>query len=384
MNNNQTSTWFRKSVRDGRHSHILDTLDWATMTDEDVIEIARNVEEIQLHEMPDILKCTEVEYDSHYRGFASGDDDSKGQRVHAFSPLSAKHILNFCKFIEIHPADLVSTAVSPTSSIPPHLYQALLLLRDTAIHQFDRQRAEAALLTERERYRRFVEANPGAADHFALVAEFDKERRTASDFKKAAVSTLKNNRDPLLRPLLLKVFQDKSSGRLSCLPHTVFEDYHLHHLDVLDRKIKDLVEREGGYREKVTDLRARLAMLYGMERAEFFYEALSFDVERMRDEKKAVVIASMMEKAQKNGADEAARYVCERTYELYKEGEAFIVSGRMLGEERTALNQYEEWLKSMQEPKCFYMQYLYCNQAVSGHFEMTRSAQVQDYGRREP
>ena len=384
MNNKENSTWFRKSIRDGRNSHLIDILDWATMTEEDVIEISRNVEEICLSEMPGIMKCTELEYDFHYRGFAGGDDDIAAIRAHPFSPLTGKHVLNFCKFIEVHPADLVSTAVSPTSSIPPHLYQGLLLLKDIAIHQVDRQRAEAALRTERERYRRFVEANPIAADYFALVAEFDKERRTAADFKKAAVSTLKANKDQDLRPLLLKVFHDRSSGRSSFNSNAHFDDYHLHRLAHVDEKMKELVAQEGQYREKVTDLRAHLAMLYGMERAEFFYEALSFDVERLRGEKKAVVLDEMFEKAKKMGADEAVRYVCERTYELYKEGEAFLFGGRMLGEERAELGKYEEWLKSLQMAEGFHMLYLYMNQSASGHFEIARPLQIQDYSRREP
>lgn len=384
MNNKENGTWFKKSIRDGRHSHLIDILDWATMTEEDVIEISRNVEEICLSEMPGIMKCTDVEYDSHYRGFAGGDDDLAAVRMHPFSPLTGKHVLNFCKFIEVHPADLVSTASSPTSSIPPHLYQALLLLKDTAIHQFDRQRAEAALLTERGRYRKFVEANPTAADYFALVAEFDKDRRTAADFKKAAVSTLKANQDQALRPLLLKIFHDKSSGRASCTANGHFDDYHLHQLARLDAKTKDLIAREEPYREKVTDLRARLAMLYGMERAEFFYEALSFDVERLRGEKKAVVLEQMFEKARKMGADEAVRYVCEQTYDLYKEGEGFLVNGRMLSEERAELGKYEEWLKGLQDPEGFHMLYLYMNQAASGHFDMARPVQVNEYGRRAP
>jgi hypothetical protein len=259
----------------------------------------------------------------------------------------------------------------------------LLLLKDTAVYQLDRQRAEAALRTERERYRRFVEANPAAADYFALVAEFDKERRIPADFKKAAVSTLKGNRDQELRPLLLKIFHDKTAGRGSCGSSGHFDDYHLHQVTVLDQKMKDLIEGENSYRERVTDLRARLAMLYGMERAEFFYEALSFDVERMRGEKKSIVLAAMFEKGHKMGAEDAVRRVCETTYNLYKEGEGFLVRGRMLSEERAALGAYEEWLKSIQEPECFHMFYLYMNQAASGHFDMAKPAPL-PFGRSEP
>lgn len=384
MNNRMTGTWFRRSVRNTHNSHILDLLDWATTSDVDVIELCRNDAELELSDMPDILKCKKDEemlYDLHYRAYAMGDGDKKAVRK-PFSPLTGEHVLNFCRHIEVHPADMVSTAASPLDSIPPHLYQALLLLKDKGVYQGDRERALEALRLERTRYQSFINSNPIAADYYALVAEFDAGRGDASDFKKAAVETLKRNQDQALRPLLLGVFQDKSWGRKAINPYDHFDDYLVHHQAVGAANGKAITERTDRHTEDVVELRGHLAMVYGMDKADFLYEALIFEADSKRKESKAKVIEAMFALARKHGANEAVRDICERAYGVHIERNEIVLRGQMLQNERGSLGAFSEWLKAAHEPEGFHMLYLYANQAISGRFEIPAAArQLPSYGR---
>ncbi len=377
--NNQFPTWFPASEAGPQNGSVLSMMEWAVRKNEDPIDLWRQHQMVDGREMSHaeiaaILQCPQAVYERHVLG----------QNTLPYSPLTGRHVLNFCKHIGVHPGDMVSSEAAPEFATPPHIYDAICLTKASG-NKDDRAWAHVCIEREKARFRLFLEQNPAVADYFKDMREHAKllsAQAASQDYLLANIRGIKqdNLRKTFKRAFKHTAAHDLYDGRQHA------EDFHLLRRAALTAREELIFTREIMNSENEAIIHIQALALYG-HRADgvlhFMRQAISNYKEAQISTARSItllttavktnypVVATRPGSLRVEFSGRAARAesdisrLCATSYAHHTQMQEVPDAMARLRSDLRGLAAFEAWQESTQRPEHFYINHLYCNYVAS-------------------
>lgn len=379
MNNN--ASWFPATEAGQGNNLPLNTIRWAVDHGEDPIDFWREHQmvgdrEMTPEDMADILACDPHVYQLH---LASRHSDP-------YSPLNGNHVLNFCRHVGVHPADLVSDDLNPRNSIPPHIYAALEIVAQTSGNREDRALAHVHIGLEKKRFGAFVQDNPDVAEYFLNMRKHVQTFNADESWHKQMQRSLKAMENPDLRRTLRRSFAREQVAYDFYDAKNHAEDFHLVQRSTLQANEHRLQYKQGTNHTNAGVVWSNAARLYGIKNADHVLEFLNrkiseFDERNYSGQTSIKRLTALMKDlyplaqgraetlqerfASSAGMNDPIGMLCTTAYVHARQQKEVPPAVTRLRSDVQELNAFEEWQRSTQQPEFFYMNYLYCNDVAA-------------------
>jgi hypothetical protein len=251
MNNKKTTTLYPVS-KQGEENDLLSYLIASVQAGNDPVMAWADFLDVPDETIAELLECPLNVYRLHI----------KTRKTSPVSPLEARHILNFCENVGIHPADMAAKTDQHEDACHSNIFSALLYVQKNGKYKADRLKAGKAVDLERVRYNDFLESQPHIAEMF-----------TRMQAHACARGHSQKDTPDLTSDTLRACFTEGAVD----IDHPQFDidDYHLHIIPSMKQTKDEIYQIMRAERQRKIDLSMSAEFLFGRQNKPLVLDAIN-------------------------------------------------------------------------------------------------------------